>query len=91
MFLRIGHALKLTAEPHRRASNMASEPISFMGFIVAGFTSILVWAGGLTKLAYDNKARIDVLDERSKNTDEKIDTMCAKIDKVIEHLLGGGT
>jgi hypothetical protein len=73
---------------------MATEPVSFTAFIVAGFAATLSWAGGLTKLAYDNKSKIVVLDERTKKTDrcivevkETLVRQDEKLDRLIEHML----
>jgi hypothetical protein len=67
---------------------------SFMAFIVAGFTASLGWAGGLTKLAYDNKGKIGVLDERTLKTErcivevkETLVRQDEKLDRLIEHML----
>lgn len=66
---------------------MATEPTSFVAFIVAGFVATLSWAGGLTKMSYENKGKLAVLDERTRNTDDALQRICAKLDKIIEHLL----
>lgn len=76
---------------------MVSEPLSFTAFIVAGFVATLSWAGGLTKLGYDNRAKVAVLDERTAKTDrcivevkETLVRQDEKLDRLIEHMLGGG-
>lgn len=64
-----------------------AEPASFMGFIVAAFSGTIAWAGGLTKLSYDNKGKIALLDERTQKTDDKLEKMDAKLDRLVDHLL----
>jgi len=73
---------------------MASEPVSLMAFIITGFAATLSWAGGLTKLGYDNKGKIAVLDERTLKLDrcivevkETLIRQDEKLDKLVEHLL----
>jgi hypothetical protein len=66
---------------------MTSE-VSFVAFVVASYTAALGWASGLTKLAYNNKGRIAVLEERTVNTDARLEKMDGKLDRLVEHLLG---
>lgn len=67
---------------------MAGEPMSLTAFVVAGFAATLSWAGGLTKLSYENKGKIAVLEERTQNTDEALEAINKKLDRVVDHLLG---